>query len=70
MHDCKQSTIIVEVFILWLRNQCHFTRNVTRIKMIPRDLPYNKIMRTKTRHENKDQIISTQIFYIPLGKGP
>jgi len=40
--------------------------------MIPRDLPYNKSMRAKTRRENKFKIIyiSTQSDYIPLDNGP
>ena len=70
MHDCKQSAIIIKVFILWLRNQHHFTHDVIRIKMIYRDLPYNKSMRTKTPRENKSQIISMQIVYMPLQNGP
>jgi len=69
-HDRKQSAVIVEVFILWLCNPHHFTRDVIRTKIIPRDLPYNKSMRTKTHCENKFQIISTQTVYILLESGP
>ena len=32
----------------------------------PRGLPYNKSTRIKTCRDNKFQIISTQIVYIPL----
>jgi len=61
MHDYKQSTVTVKVF---LYNQHHFNIDVIRIKMIPRDLPYNKSIRTKARCENKFQIISMQNAYV------
>ena len=34
--------------------------------MIPRDLPYNENVTTKTHCENTFQFISTQIPYTPL----
>jgi len=36
----KQSAVTFEVFVLWLRNQCYYTRDVIGIKMTYRDLPY------------------------------
>jgi len=35
----KQSAVIFEVFVLWPRNQCYYTRDVKGIKMTYRDLP-------------------------------
>ena len=39
-------SITFEVSILWLRNLCHSTCDVTRIKMIPRILPYSTLCKT------------------------
>jgi len=36
----KQSIVNFEVFVLWLHNQCYYTRDVIGIKMTYRDLPY------------------------------
>ena len=33
-----QSTVTFEVSVLWIRNLCHFTCDVTRIKMISKVL--------------------------------
>jgi len=49
----KQSTVTFEVFVLWLRNQRYYTRDVIGIKMKYRDLPYNKGIRAKTCREYK-----------------
>jgi len=38
----KQSTVTFEVFVLWLRNQCYYTRDVLGIKMTYRSLPNYK----------------------------
>jgi len=53
MHTRRQSTVTFEVFVLWLHNQCYYTHDVIRIKMIHRDLPYYEVMRAKTCCENK-----------------
>ena len=52
MHGCKQSAVTFEVFIVWLCNLCHSTRDVISIKMIPRGLPYDQSIGTKTCREN------------------
>jgi len=39
---CKQRAVTFEVFVLWLRNQCYYTRDVIGIKMTYSDLPYYK----------------------------
>ena len=70
MHGCKQRAVIFEVFILWLHNQHQFTHDVIRIKVIPRDLPYNESMRTKTHRGNKLQFVSTQLQHRPLENDP
>jgi len=49
----KQSAVTFEVFVLWLRNQCCYTRDVIGIKMTYRDLPYYEGIRAKTCHEYK-----------------
>jgi len=36
----KQSAATFKLFVLWLRNQCYYTRDVIGIKMTYRDLPY------------------------------
>ena len=66
MHGCKQRAVIFEVFILWLRNQHQFSHDIIRIKMIPRDLPYNESRRTKTHHGNKLQLVSMPLLYIEV----
>jgi len=51
----KQSAITFEVFILWLRNQHYYTRDVIRIKMTYRDLRYYEGIRAKTCCEYKNK---------------
>jgi len=54
----KQSAATFEVFVLWLRNQRYYIRDVIGIKMTYRDLLYYEGIRAKTcreykLHENK-----------------
>jgi len=39
-NTCKQSAVTFKVFVLWLLNQCYYTRDVIGIKLVYRDLPY------------------------------
>jgi len=50
MHTCKQSAVTFEVFVLWLRNQHYYTRDVIGIKMVYRNLPYHEGIRAKTHY--------------------
>jgi len=52
-NSCKQSAVTFEVFILWVRNQRYYTRDVIGIKVMYRDLPYYKGIRAKTGCEYK-----------------
>ena len=52
MHGCKQSAVTFEALIVRLCNLCHSTRDVISIKTIPRGLPYDQSIGTKTRREN------------------
>jgi len=69
-NTCKQSAVTFGVFVLWLRNQCYYTRDVIGIKMMYRDLPYYEGIRAKTHHEYKISTKITQTLYIPLENGP
>jgi len=69
----KQSAVTFEVFILLLRNQHYYTRDVIGTKMMYRDLLYFEGIRAKTHreyklHKNKHKIMQT--FYITLENGP
>jgi len=52
-NTCKQSAVTFEVFVLWLCNHCYYTCDVIGIKMMHRNLPYYKGIRTKTCCEYK-----------------
>jgi len=56
----KQSVVTFEVFVLWLHNQCYYTRDVIGIKMTYRDLLYYEGIRAKTCREYKLHEISTK----------
>jgi len=49
----KQSTVTFEVFVLWLCNQCCYTRDLIGLKMTYKDLPYHEDIMAKTRCEYK-----------------
>jgi len=62
-----------EVFVLWLCNQCYYTRDVIGIKMTYRDLPYYEGIRPKhavTINFTKTSMKIAQTVYIPLENGP
>jgi len=69
----KQSTVTFEVFVLWLCNQCYYTRDVIGIKMTYRDLSYYEGIRPKYAVNINFTKTSTKIMetvYIPLENGP
>jgi len=70
MYTRKQSAVTFEVFVLSLHNQHYYTRDVVRIKMMYRDLPYYKGVWAKAHceyklHENKHENHAN-----PLENGP
>jgi len=72
-NTCKQCTVTSQVFVLWLRKQCYYTRDVVGIKMTYSDLPYNKGISPKHAINMDFTKTSTKIMqtvYIPLENGP
>jgi len=72
-HTHKQSAVTFEVFVLWLRNQRYYTRDVIGIKMTYRDLPYYEGVRPKHAvniNFTKTSMKIMQAVYIPLENGP
>jgi len=61
------------VFVLWLHNQCYYTRDVIEIEITHRDLPYYKDIKPKHAvniNFTKTSIKIMQTVYIPLENGP
>jgi len=71
--NISAATNTFEVFVVRLRNQCLYTRDVIGIKITYRDLPHYEGIRAKTHYEYKPHENSTKItqtIYIPLENGP
>jgi len=58
------------VFVLWLCNQCYYTRDAIGIKMTHKDLSYYEGIRAKTCHENKLYENKHENDANPLENGP
>jgi len=52
-NTCKQNTVTLKVFVLWLCNQRYYTHDVIGIKMTYRDLPYYEGIGAKTWRDYK-----------------
>jgi len=58
----KQNAVIFEVFVLWLRNQRYYTRDVIGIKMTYRNLSYYEGISPKHGMNTKQAQKSRKLF--------